>query len=98
MIAVLLAVTSRSPIESSPLKPSVAPPGIFQLYVSAGTLIVVPGFRFAKATAPRKLQSFGAAVQAEAENTSSVRSTVIEANGSKFVAATFALRIYIRLP
>ena len=29
--AVLLPVTSRSPIELSPLKPSVAPPGIFRL-------------------------------------------------------------------
>src|ERR1043166_6644613 len=79
MIAVLLAVTSRSPIESSPLKPSVAPPGIFKLYVPAGTEIVVPGFRFAFATAPRKLQSFGATVQAEAAAASSVRSTVMVA-------------------
>src|SRR5690242_3013535 len=65
-------------------------------------LIVVPGFRFANATAPRRLQSFGAAVQAEAENASSVRSTVTEANATKFAEATFALaavgpRILMRL-
>jgi hypothetical protein len=45
-------------------------------------LIVVPGFRLANATAPRKLQSFGAAVQAEAAAASSVRSTSMGANGN----------------
>ena len=43
-------------------------------------MIVVPGFKFAKVTAPRKLQSFATAVQAAAAATSSVRSTVIETN------------------
>jgi hypothetical protein len=49
-------------------------------------LIVVPGFRFANATAPRKLQSFGAAVQAEAAAVSSVRSTSMAANGNRKLA------------
>src|ERR1041385_747270 len=53
-IEVLLAVISRSPIRSLPLKPSPAPEMV-RLYVPAGTLIVVPGFRFANATAPRRL-------------------------------------------
>src|SRR5690242_14565513 len=43
-------------------------------------MIVVPGFASAKLTAPRKLQSFAAAVHADAAAVSSVRSTVIEAN------------------
>src|SRR5262245_29914442 len=77
VMTVLLPLTSRSPIELLPEKPSVAPPAIFNWYVPAGTLIVVPAFRLANAIAPRKLQSFGAAVQAEAAAVSSVRSTVI---------------------
>jgi orotidine-5'-phosphate decarboxylase len=49
-------------------------------------LIVVPGFRFANPTAPRKLQSFGAAVQAEAAAVSSGRSTSMAANGNRKLA------------
>ena len=42
--------------------------------------MVVPELAFAKIVAPRKLQSFGAPVQADAVKLSSVRSTVIVAN------------------
>src|SRR6185369_13812307 len=49
-------------------------------------MMVVPGLAFAAATAPRKLQSLGAAVQADAAAVSSVRSTVIEANIGVMVA------------
>ena len=41
-----------------------------------------PGLALANATAPRRLQSFAAAVHAEAEKISSVRSTVIAAIGA----------------
>src|SRR4051812_22388455 len=80
-IEVLLPRISRSPMALLPLNPSAAP-GIVRLYVPAGTLIVVPGLRFAKVTAPRRLQSFAAAVQADAAALSSVRSTVMPANGT----------------
>src|SRR5437588_3968518 len=79
-IAVLLPVISRSPIESSPLKPSPAP-DIVKLYVPAGMLIVVPGFRFANAIAPRRLQSLGAGVRAQAANVPSVRPAVMAPSG-----------------
>jgi hypothetical protein len=79
-IEVPLAVMSKSPNVSSPLRNSTNPPGIVKLYVPAGTLIVVPGLPLAKATAPRRLQSFAAAVQADAAAVSSVRSTEIAAN------------------
>src|SRR5213594_4066951 len=82
-IEVPLAVMSKSPKESSPLRNSTNPPGIVKLYVPAGTLIVVPRFRLAKATAPRRLQSFAAGLHTDAANRaapdgSSVRSTVTE--------------------
>src|SRR5215471_17004299 len=83
---------STSPIASLPLNPSPAPE-IVKLYVPAGTLIVVPGFKFANATAPRRLQSFAAAVQAEAAKTSSVRSTVIAANIGVIIVALGAFSL-----
>src|SRR6185369_6219395 len=88
LMIVLLPLMSRSPIELLPVKPSGAPPGILSWYVPAGTTIVVPGFTFENATAPRKLQSLAAAVQAEAAAASSVRSTVIEANIIGFIGWT----------
>src|SRR5216683_3964766 len=80
MMLVLVAVISRSPIELSPLKPSPLPLMV-SWYVPAGTRMVVPGLRLANATAPRRLQSLAAAVQAEAAGLSSVLSTVILARG-----------------
>jgi hypothetical protein len=55
-------------------------------------LIVVPAFRLANATAPRKLQSFAAAVQPEAKASSSLRSTSIVISGgeAKLISAVFA--------
>ena len=43
---------------------------------------MVPGLELAKVTAPRRLQSFAAAVQADAAAVSSVRSTVIETSAA----------------
>ena len=85
LIVVLLPVTSRSPIELSPENPSPAPPAILSWYVPVGRLIVVPGLRLAKATAPRRLQSFTTAVHAEAATASSVRSTVTGGGGRNIV-------------
>src|ERR1051325_4734139 len=48
--------------------------------------MVVPGLRFAKSTAPRKLQSLAAAVQAEAAGLSSVLSTVMLASSGAAVS------------
>src|SRR5437763_276127 len=57
-------------------------------------MIVVPALEFAKLTAPRKLQSFAAGVQADAAAASSVRSPVIEATIAgitAFIGIPFAL-------
>src|SRR5215468_2834067 len=51
-------------------------PRMVRLYVPAGRLIVsAPGLALAAMIAPRRLQSFGAAVHAVADAVSSVRST-----------------------
>jgi hypothetical protein len=91
-IEVLLPLMSTSPIRLLPLKPSPAPE-VVRLYVPGGTLMVVPGFRFANVTAPRRLQSFAAAVHAEAVTASSVRSTETAANIGLIIVALFALAL-----
>src|SRR6476646_3254176 len=99
-IEVLLPAMFRSPIFSSRQKPISALPSVVRLYVPAGRLIVVPALAFAKMVAPRKLQSLGATVHADAVKLSSVRSTVMVANaGALTIGAALILAAgrFIRL-
>src|SRR5947207_11529390 len=93
-ILVPLARISRSPVAAN-CSPA---PGTTNRYVPAGTLIVEPGLELAVIIAPRRLQSPGAAVQADSAATSAVVSTLSVAAGATTARGAKPARAFGMLP